>query len=146
MPFSFFVLTEPFNLEKCQHQLQSVYDTMSQVNMIPWDPGFTTHIDDIYTTLSWVRDDRKASGMSQVELKEYTDIFNGDEHYPNPKRLLVSGRPGIGKTTFSKRTAFDWAKQRKGILKKFDVVLLIKLRDVCDLQDIRDVLRASAGW
>ena len=111
--------------------------------MIPWDPGFTIHIDDIYTTLSWVRDDRKASGMSQVELKEYTDIFNGDEHYPNPKRLLVSGRPGIGKTTFSKRTAFDWAKQRKGILKKFDVVLLIKLRDVCDLKDVRDVFRAS---
>ena len=81
--------------------------------------------------------------MTQVDLKEYTDIFNGDEHYPNPKRILVYGRPGIGKTTFSKKTAFDWAKQRKEILKKFDVVLLIKLRDVCDLQDIRDVLRAS---
>ena len=111
--------------------------------MIPWDPGFTIHIDDIYTTLSWVRDDRKGIRMTQVDLKEYTDIFNGDEHYPNPKRILVYGGPGIGKTTFSKRTAFDWANQRKGILKKFDVVLLIKLRDVCDLQDIRDVLRAS---
>ena len=41
------------------------------------------------------------------------------------------------------KTAFDWAKQRNGILKKFDVVLLIKLRDVCDLKDIHDVLRAS---
>ena len=111
--------------------------------MITWDPGFTTHIDDIYTTLSWVRDDRKGIRMTQADLKEYTDIFNGDEHYPNPKRILVYGRPGIGKTTFSKKTAFDWAKQRKEILKKFDVVLLIKLRDVCDLQDIRDVLRAS---
>ena len=81
--------------------------------------------------------------MTQAEVKDYTDIFNGDEHYPNPKRILVYGRPGIGKTTFSKRTAFDWAKQRKGILKKFDVALLIKMRDVCDLRDIRDVLRAS---
>ena len=53
------------------------------------------------------------------------------------------GRPGIGKTTFSKETAFDWSQQRKEILKKFDVVLLIKLRDVCDLRDIRDVLKAS---
>ena len=143
MPYSFVILTEPFNLEKCQHQLQSVYDTLSQVNIIPWDPGFTIHIDDIYTALSWVRDDRKGIRMAQVELDEYTDIFNGDDHYPNPKRILVYGRPGIGKTTFSKRTAFDWAKQRKGILKKFDVVLLIKLRDVCDLKDICDVIRAS---
>ena len=116
---------------------------MSKVKIIPWDQSSAIHIDDIYTTLSWVRDDRKPSGVTQEELIDYTDIFKGDEHYPNPKRLLVYGRPGIGKTTFSKKTAFDWSWQRKEILKKFDVVLLIKLRDVCDLRDIRDVLRAS---
>ena len=116
---------------------------MSKVKIIPWDENSSIHIDDIYTTLSWVRDDRKPSGVTQEELKDYTDIFKGDRHHPNPKRLLVYGRPGIGKTTFSKKTAFDWAKQRKEILKKFDVVLLVKLRDVCDLKDIRDVLSAS---
>ena len=116
---------------------------MSKVKIIPWDQSSAIHIDDIYTTLSWVRDYRKPSGVIQKELKDYTDIFKGDEHYPNPKRILVYGRPGIGKTTFSKKTAFDWSRQRKEILKKFDVVLLIKLRDVCDLQDVRDVLRAS---
>ena len=81
--------------------------------------------------------------MTQEELEDYTDIFKGDKLHPNPKRLLVYGRPGIGKTTFSTKTAFDWSQQRKEIPKKFDVVLLIKLRDVCDLQDVRDVLRAS---
>ena len=143
MPYSFLVLTEPLNLEKCQQQLQSIYNTMSKVKIIPWDESSAIHIDEIYTTLSWVRDDRKPSGVTQEELKDYTDIFKGDKHHPNPKRLLVYGRPGVGKTTFSKKTAFDWAKKRKEILKKFDVVLLIKLRDVCDLKDIRDVLRAS---
>ena len=116
---------------------------MSKVKIIPWDESSAIHIDEIYTTLSWVRDDRKASGVTQEELKDYTDIFKGDRHHPNPKRLLVYGRPGIGKTTFSKKTAFDWSQQRKEILKQFDVVLLIRLRDVCDLKDIRDVLRAS---
>ena len=116
---------------------------MSKVKIIPWDESSAIHIDDIYTTLSWVRDDRKPSGVTQQELKDYTDIFKGDKHHPNPKRLLVYGQPGIGKTTFSKKTAFDWSRQRKEILKKFDVVLLIKLRDMCDLRDIRDVLRAS---
>ena len=138
----FLVLTEPMNLEKCQQQLQSIYNTMSKVKIIPWDQSSAIHTDDVYTTLSWVRDDRKPSGVTQ-ELKDYTDIFKGDKHHPNPKRLLVYGRPGIGKTTFSKKTAFDWSRQRKEILKKFDAVLLIKLRDVCDLKDIRDVLRAS---
>ena len=143
MPYSFLVLTEPLNLEKCKQQLQSIYNSMNKVKIIPWDESSAIHIDEIYTTLSWVRDDRKASGVTQEELEDYTDIFKGDKHHPNPKRLLVYGRPGIGKTTFSKKTAFDWAKQRKEILKKFDVVLLIKLRDVCDLKDIRDVLRTS---
>ena len=113
------------------------------MKIIPWDQSSAIHIDDIYTTLSWVRDDRKPSGVTQEELEDYTDTFKGDKHHPNPKRLLVYGRPGIGKTTFSKKTAFDWSQQRNEILKKFDVVLLIKLRDVCDLRDIRDVLRAS---
>ena len=116
---------------------------MSKVKIIPWDESSAIHIDDIYTTLSWVRDDRKLSGVTQEKLEDYTDIFKGDEHHPNPKRLLVYGRPGIGKTTFSKKTALDWAKQREKILKKFDVVLLIKLRDVCDLPNIHDVLTAS---
>ena len=120
-----------------------MYDTMSKVKIIPWDESSAIHIDDICTTLSWVRDDTKPSGVTQEELEDYTDIFEGDKHYPNPKRLLVYGRPGIGKTTFSKKTAFDWAIQRKEILKKFDVVLLIKLRDVCDLTNICDVVTAS---
>jgi len=139
----FLVVTEPFNLEKYQQKLQSIYDTISKVKIIPWDESSAVHIDDLYTTLSWVRDDRKPSGVTQEELEDYTGILKGDKHHPNPKRLLVYGRPGIGKSTFSKKTAFDWSQQRKEILKTFDVVLLIKLQDVCDLKDVRDFLRAS---
>ena len=134
--------TEPF-VEECQRQLHSHYNTFSKVKITPWNPTSAIHIDEIYTQLSWVRDDRTPSGVTQEELKDYADIFKGDKHHPNPRRLLVYGRPGVGKSTFSQKTAFDWAKQRKGILMKFDVVLLIKLRDVCHLKDIRDVLRAS---
>ena len=130
-------------MEECQKQLHSHFNTFSKVKIIPWKPTSAIHIDDIYTRLSWVRDDRKPSGVTQEELEDYTDIFKGDKHHPNPTRLLVYGRPGIGKSTFSQKIAFDWSNQRKGILMKFDVVLLIKLRDVCHLKDIRDVLRAS---
>ena len=130
-------------MKECQNQLHSHYNTFSKVKINPLKPTSAIHIDEIYTQLSWVRDDRKPSGVTQEELEDYTDIFKGDKHHPNPRRLLVYGRPGVGKSTFSQKTAFDWAKQRKGILMKFDVVLLIKLRDVCHLKDIRDVLRAS---
>ncbi len=81
--------------------------------------------------------------MTKETLEDYTDIFKGDEHYPNPRRILVHGRPGIGKTVFTKKTTFDWSQQRNEVFRKFDLVLLIKLRDVCDLQDIRAILTAS---
>ena len=130
-------------MEDCQKRLCSHYNTFSKVKIIPWERASAIHIDEIYTQLSWVRDDRKPSGVTQEKLEDYTDIFKGDKHHPNPKRLLVYGRPGMGKSTFSQKTAFDWSNQRKGVLLKFDVVLLIKLRDVCNSKDIRDVLRAS---
>ena len=139
-PFSF---AEPFDLEECQKQLQSLYNTMSKVKTVPWDRNSAVHIDDIYTQLSWHREDTKPSGVTKEKLEDYTDIFKGHAHYPNPKRILVCGRPGIGKTTFSKKTAFDWSQQRKEILKKFDLVLQIRLRDVCDLHEVPAIFTAA---
>ena len=126
------------NVEKCQEQLKSYYNTFSKVKIIPWDDSSSIQIDEIYTPLSWVRDHRKPSGMRHEKLEDYTDMFKG-----KPTRMLVYGRPGIGKSTFCKKASYDWSKALKEILMNFGIVLLIKLRDVCDLEDIRDVLRAS---
>ncbi len=141
--FSCFYFAEPFNLKECQRQLRDIYNTTSKVKIIPWDSESGIHITEIYTQLSWVKDDRKASGVTKERLEDYTDIFKSDKHYPNPRRILVYGRPGIGKTVFTQKTTFDWSQKRNEVFKKFDLVLLIKLRDVCDLQDIRAILTAS---
>ena len=135
---SFLYFSEPLNVEKCQEKLKSYYDTFSKVKIIPWDESSSIEIDKIYTPLNWVRDHRKPSGVTQEELEDYTDMFKG-----KPTRMLVYGRPGIGKSTFCKKAAYDWSKASKEVLMNFYIFLLIKLRDVCDLEDIRDVLRAS---
>ena len=126
------------NVEKCQEQLKSYYNTFSKVKIIPWDDSSSIQIDEIYTPLSWVRDHRKPSGVTQEELEDYTDMFK-----EKPTRMLVYGRPGIGKSTFCKKAAYDWSKALREILMNFCILLLIKLRDVCDVGNIRDVLRAS---
>ena len=126
------------NVEKCQEKLKSYYDTFSKVKIIPWNESSSIEIDKIYTPLNWVRDHRKPSGVTKEELEDYTDMFKG-----KPTRMLVYGRPGIGKSTFCKKAAYDWSKALKEVLMNFYIFLLIKLRDVCDLEDIRDVLRAS---
>ena len=134
----FLYFSEPLNVEKCQEKLKSYYDTFSKVKIIPWNESSSIEIDKIYTPLNWVRDHRKPSGVTKEELEDYTDMFKG-----KPTRMLVYGRPGIGKSTFCKKAAYDWSKALREILMNFCILLLIKLRDVCDVGNIRDVLRAS---
>ena len=134
----FVYFSEPLNVEKCQEKLKSYYDTFSKVKIVPWDESSSIEINEIYTPLNWVRDHRKPSGVTKEELEDYTDMFKG-----KPTRMLVYGRPGIGKSTFCKKAAYDWSKALREILMNFCILLLIKLRDVCDVGNIRDVLRAS---
>ena len=50
---------------------------------------------------------------------------------------------GIGKTVFTKKATFDWSQQRYSeTLGAFDLVLLVRLRDVSDLQDVPSILTA----
>ena len=50
---------------------------------------------------------------------------------------------GIGKTVFTKKATFDWSQQRYSeTLGEFDLVLLVRLRDVSNLQDVPSILRA----
>ena len=53
------------------------------------------------------------------------------------------GRPGIGKSTFTQKVAVDWANGKKEILKKFTLLLLIRLRDVCDSPDLCTMLKTT---
>ena len=68
-----------------------------------------------------------------------------------PKRILVQGMPGIGKSTFVKKLAVDWAELNAGegcdkgrdALGNFEIVVVISLREVSHCSSLRDALRSS---
>ena len=68
-------------------------------------------------------------------------IFQSHEECSQPKRVLIEGNPGMGKTTYCHKIAFNWAKERKVGESFPDVllVLLLKCRDInCDLWEAID--------
>ena len=71
-----------------------IYNAKNKVRIIPWDQSSAVDIDEIYTQLTWLKDHRKPSGVTQNKLGSYTEIFNGG------KRLLVYGRPGMHSNFF----------------------------------------------
>ena len=58
--------------------------------------------------------------------------------------MFICCYPGIGKTVFTKKAAFDWSQQRyQETIGAFELVLLIRLRDVCNLHDVPSIFKAS---
>ena len=109
----------------------------------PWDRHNTMDVDEVYVQLTLLRDDRTLAGTTKETINDYSEIFASHGHHLIPKRILVYGRPGIGKSTFAKKLAVDWSRGNKEVLKCFSVVLLIKLRDVCNTQNFCDMLKKA---
>lgn len=82
---------------------------------------------------------------------DYTELFKKTKEGLFPKRILVEGQAGIGKSTFVKKLSLDWAvepdesgvSEERNVLKEFELVLFIKLREVSHWDTLQDVIRSS---
>lgn len=118
-----------------------------------WSTLDPVDIHEIYTRLSWVKQEQNAAGSSQTELDHYCDLLTANKSGTFPKRILVQGQTGIGKTTFVKKLALDWAQvnldDEKGYdetavaLKKFELLVAVNLKEVSKHQSLKDVLSCS---
>ena len=119
---------ETFDVKSCRSKLAEHYKRTSSVPTSVWTRKSPVDIHQIYTRLSWVKEEQTLAGSSRSELKHYTDVFTANKNSVAPKRILVQGQTGIGKSTFVKKLALDWAEldhetrghEQKGAVKGFE--------------------------
>ena len=142
-----------FDVKSCQRKLAEHYQKTAKVPTTAWSSVLQVDLEQIYTRLSWVKQEQTTAGPSQEELiNHYTEIFtektkNGDA----AKRILVQGETGIGKTTFVKKLLVDWSnleeakmkEERKDALRKFDLIVSINLKEVSKYQTFKEVISRS---
>ena len=116
------------DLKACRSKLADYYKRTATVPTSVWSSICQVKLEKIYTRLSWVKKEQTPTGTSPAELTDYSELFTADENGVLPKRILVQGETGIGKSTFVKTLALHWAK-------------LVDDKDV-----VNEVMASSSKW
>ena len=134
---------KPFDLETFRTKLGDRYRRTATVPTSVWSNKSKEDIRQVYTRLSMKKE-------KQSVPVDYTELFKETKEGLFPKRILVEGQAGIGKSTFVKKLALDWVEpdetsvsEERNVLKKFELVLFIKLREVSHCDTLKDVIRSS---
>ena len=141
-----------FDVKTCQRKLAEHYQKTAKVPTTAWSSVLQVDLEQIYTRLSWVKQEQTTAEPSQEKLNHYTEIFTvKTKNGAVGKRILVQGETGIGKTTFVKKLLLDWSnleeakmdEERKDALRKFDLVVSINLKEVSKCQTLEEVISRS---
>ena len=72
--------------------------------------------------------------MLKDEITNMTGIFRRRRDCQKPKIVLIEGEPGMGKTTYCQKLAYDWATKQDNewdeSFPKIEVLLLLRCRDI----------------
>ena len=141
---------KPFDFKSCRSKLEDHYQKTASVPTSVWSKKAVVDIHQIYTRLSWVKEEQTPAGTTHSELKHYTELFTANKNGVIPKRILVQGQTGIGKSTFVKKLLVDWVEVNKGtgdeqaaVLKNFELVVAVNLKEVSKCQSLEDVITLS---
>ena len=99
----------------------------------PWCEEFQFFLGSIFTKLKVVRRKKTRGEITDVFV-EMSSILDPYEECSAPRTVLIEGEPGMGKTTYCKKYAYDWATKQQEPQgcgsTAFKVVLLLKCRDI----------------
>ena len=106
--------------------LKAEYKRRSQLRPLLWESTIQLPLEKVYTSLKIVSRPKAGIQSDDDDVNVY-DIFKA-LNKGEDAMMLVEGSPGIGKTTFCLKLAYDWAT--KFSFPNFEFFLLLKCRDI----------------
>ena len=94
-------------------------------------PNF--NLNDIFTRLKIVNKETTRGTLTDDEITNMTAIFRRHPKCQKPRKVLIEGDPGMGKTTYSQKLAYDWANKQNEWDASFpaiEVLLLLRCNDI----------------
>ena len=82
----------------------------------------------------------KTRGTVTDTMVDMSAIFQPHEGCKNPKKVSIEGDPGMGKTTYCNKLAYDWASMEPeagDCFPDFKMVLLLRCRDMSSNSNLR---------
>ena len=114
-------------------KIRQLYKTREQRLLpVPWLDEFSFHINDIFTRLK-ILGKEKTQGVLTDDITNMAAIFKAHVKFQRPRTVLIEGDPGMGKTTYCQKLAYDWAtKQNEGdpSFPEIEVLLLLKCHEM----------------
>ena len=119
----------------------------------PWcEDELQLKLSNIFTRLKIVSRTKERSKLTDV-IVSMTEIFKSRPECHNPRVVLIEGNPGMGKTTYCQKLAYDWSTGKippDASFPEVNILLLLKCRDMdmktADIEEaIDDQLLPQAG-
>ena len=85
----------------------------------------------------------KTRGTATDKTVDMSAIFEPHDECQNPRAVLIEGDPGMGKTTYCSKIAFEWATKEPDAGDCFPnskVVILLRCRDMTSNSNLRDAI------
>ena len=113
--------------------IRQLYSTREgRVLPVPWCEDFSFDLNDIFTRLKIVSKEKSRATLTD-EVTNITGIFRAHKECQKPRTVLIEGDPGMGKTTYCQKMAYNWATKQEEWDESFpeiEVLLLLRCRDV----------------
>ena len=99
----------------------------------PWcENELQLELTNIFTRLKMISKKKERARLTDVKVN-MTDVFKPHEECDKPRVVLIEGQPGMGKTTYCQKLAYDWSVggiSPESSFPKVEMLLLLKCRDM----------------